>query len=108
MLGAWCFNSVVLSLSVARRCLALALHFLRRIKNVKDQVAKVGIGHLFEAYFTTKGSTGTGMGLFLSHQVIKAHGGTIEVQSEEGKGTEFIVKLPKFIPEIHSGIHKAA
>jgi signal transduction histidine kinase len=66
--------------------------------SVKDSgpgIKRTDIGHLFEAYFTTKGSSGTGMGLFLSHQVIKAHGGSIEVQSEEGKGTEFIVRLPK-------------
>jgi signal transduction histidine kinase len=78
--------------------------------SVKDSgpgIKKTDIGHLFEAYFTTKGSTGTGMGLFLSHQVIKAHGGSIEVESEEGKGTEFIVKLPKYTAE-SPGIHEAA
>lgn len=71
-------------------------------------IKRTDIGHLFEAYFTTKGSSGTGMGLFLSHQVIKAHGGVIEVQSEEGKGTEFIVRLPKFLSDPRVGVNEAA
>jgi signal transduction histidine kinase len=56
----------------------------------RDKIAQV-----FQPYFTTKGSHGTGVGLFLSHQVIKAHGGSLELQSEEGHGAEFIVRLPK-------------
>jgi signal transduction histidine kinase len=80
------------------------------VVSVRDSgpgIKRTDIGHLFEAYFTTKGSTGTGVGLFLSHQVIKAHGGTIEVQSEEGKGTEFIVRLPKLSPEARAGVQAA-
>ena len=57
---------------------------------------------------TTKGQRGTGMGLFLSQQIIKAHGGSIEVQSEEGKGTEFIVRLQKYTSESRTGVHEAA
>jgi len=81
------------------------------VVSVKDSgpgMKRTDIGHLFEAYFTTKGSSGTGMGLFLSHQVIKAHGGSIEVKSEEGKGTEFIVRLPKFVVETGVSNHAAA
>jgi signal transduction histidine kinase len=80
------------------------------VVSVKDSgtgIKRTDVGHLFEAYFTTKGSAGTGMGLFLSHQVIKAHGGSIEVQSEEGKGTEFIVRLPKYSSESRAGMHAA-
>jgi len=72
------------------------------IASVKDSgpgIKKADFGHLFEAYFTTKGSDGTGMGLFLSHQVIKAHGGTIDCRSEEGRGTEFVIRLPRFVEE---------
>jgi signal transduction histidine kinase len=74
------------------------------VVSVKDSgpgIKRTDIGHLFEAYFTTKGSGGTGVGLFLSHQVIKAHGGSIEVRSEEGKGTEFLVRLPKHAADAH-------
>jgi signal transduction histidine kinase len=49
---------------------------------------------LFLPYFTTKGSKGTGMGLYLSKQIITAYSGTIEVISDAGQGTEFILKLP--------------
>jgi signal transduction histidine kinase len=81
------------------------------IASIKDSgpgIKRTDVGHLFEAYFTTKGSAGTGMGLFLSRQVIKAHGGQIDVKSEEGKGTEFIIRLPKYSHQEHSGVHKAA
>ncbi len=48
------------------------------------------------------------MGLFLSRQVIKAHGGQIDVKSDEGKGTEFIIRLPKFSAQDHARVHQAA
>jgi C4-dicarboxylate-specific signal transduction histidine kinase len=51
---------------------------------------------IFQPFFTTKPTgQGTGLGLSLAYDIItKGHGGTIEVNSEEGAGTEFIVKLP--------------
>jgi len=50
--------------------------------------------HLFDAFYTTKGLEGTGLGLAITEKIIKEHGGTIEVQSQEGKGATFTVKLP--------------
>ena len=50
---------------------------------------------LFQPFFTTKPTgQGTGLGLSLSYDIIKAHGGEIKVKSKEGAGTEFIIKLP--------------
>ena len=49
--------------------------------------------HAFIPFFTTK-SSGTGIGLSLCRQIILKHGGTIRVESEEGKGTTFIITLP--------------
>ena len=55
------------------------------------------LGRLFEPYFTTKGRKGMGMGLYLVQQIIRAHGGSIEVISQSGQGTEFLVRLTKHI-----------
>jgi signal transduction histidine kinase len=66
-----------------------------RVRDSGPGIRKTDMNHLFDAYFTTKGTEGTGVGLFLSQQVIKAHGGTIDVESEPGTGTTFIIRLPK-------------
>ena len=50
---------------------------------------------IFQPFFTTKPTgQGTGLGLSLSYDIIKAHGGEIHVESTEGKGTTFIIHLP--------------
>lgn len=49
---------------------------------------------IFEPYFSTK-ETGTGLGLAIVQKIVDVHNGSIEVQSQEGKGTKFTVKLPK-------------
>ena len=50
---------------------------------------------IFTPFFTTKPiGKGTGLGLSISYQIIEKHEGTIEVISELGKGTEFIIKIP--------------
>jgi signal transduction histidine kinase len=50
--------------------------------------------HLFDPFHTSK-ETGTGLGLPISRKLVDAHGGGIEVHSEPGEGTEFVVTLPK-------------
>jgi len=50
---------------------------------------------IFQPFFTTKPTgQGTGLGLSLTYDIIKAHGGEIEVETEEGKGSKFIIQLP--------------
>ena len=48
---------------------------------------------LFDPFFTTK-EKGTGLGLSISYQIIKAHGGDIEVVQPKGGGSEFVISIP--------------
>jgi signal transduction histidine kinase len=50
--------------------------------------------NLFQMFFSTKGSKGTGLGLAVTHKIISEHDGTIEVESAPGNGTKFIIELP--------------
>jgi signal transduction histidine kinase len=68
------------------------------IKDNGEGIPAANIDKIFEPYFTTKHKSnmhkGTGLGLFVSHQNMQAHGGTIEVKSKVNEGTTFILTLP--------------
>ncbi|MCF8090786.1 MAG: PAS domain-containing protein, partial [Desulfotignum sp.] len=53
---------------------------------------------MFTLFFTSKGSRGTGLGLFIAHRVIQQHGGTVQVTSALNQGTELIICLPRIPP----------
>jgi signal transduction histidine kinase len=57
-------------------------------------VPKSALPHLFEAFFTTKGEDGTGLGLFISRSLAKAHGGDLRLLSSDADGTVFRLELP--------------
>ncbi|UCF88325.1 MAG: HAMP domain-containing protein [bacterium] len=65
-----------------------------RIKDTGRGIPKGHLGRIFDPFFSTKGAKGTGLGLSVSYGIIEGHGGTIEVQSEVGKGTEFTITIP--------------
>jgi two-component system sensor histidine kinase AtoS len=48
---------------------------------------------IFDPFFTTKPG-GTGLGLSITHRIVQDHGGTIEVESTPGQGTEFLLRFP--------------
>jgi signal transduction histidine kinase len=50
---------------------------------------------IFQPFFTTKPTgQGTGLGLSLSYDIVKEHGGELKVETEEGEGSEFSIQLP--------------
>jgi len=49
---------------------------------------------LFNKFYSTKGARGTGLGLAITRKVIEEHGGSISVESQQGKGTAFFIEIP--------------
>jgi signal transduction histidine kinase/response regulator of citrate/malate metabolism len=50
---------------------------------------------MFTLFFSSKGSKGTGLGMFIAHHVITQHGGSIRVTSKPGEGSRFLIHLPR-------------
>jgi PAS domain S-box-containing protein len=76
----------------------------RAVVEIRDTGAGIPahlIDRIFDPFFTTKEiGVGTGLGLSISHAIITAVGGSLEVQSEVGKGTVFRVSLPGYVPVV--------
>ena len=72
-----------------------ARHFQISIRDTGAGIPEEIRNKIFDPFFTTKPiGQGTGLGLAISYGIVQDHGGSIEVQSEPGVGTEFIVKIP--------------
>jgi PAS domain S-box-containing protein len=83
----------------------IALRLQGSPDHVRFEVEDNGIGmdretreKAFSLFFSSKGTEGTGLGLFIADRIARAHGGTIEIESELGAGTRFIVTLPRQRP----------
>jgi signal transduction histidine kinase len=73
---------------------------------VQVQVVDNGVGippdklqEIFKPFVSTKGARGTGLGLAVSRKILREHGGDITVQSQLGKGSRFILRLPMKSPQ---------
>ncbi len=77
-------------------------HLSRMPEGIRVAIADTGPGippdiidKIFDPFFTTKEvGEGTGLGLAICHKIVEKHGGSIDVESEEGKGTTFIIRIP--------------
>jgi signal transduction histidine kinase len=58
---------------------------------------------MFTIFFSSKGRSGTGLGLFITSRIIHQHGGSIRVQSAPGEGTTFVLSMPKILGDTARG-----
>jgi two-component system NtrC family sensor kinase len=64
------------------------------VKDNGNGIPQKVVDKIFQPFFTTKPTgQGTGLGLSMSYDIVKAHGGEIKVESQEGEGSEFIILL---------------
>ena len=66
-----------------------------RVKDDGNGIPRKVLDKIFQPFFTTKPTgQGTGLGLSLSYDIVKSHGGELKVETKEGEGSEFIIQLP--------------
>ena len=66
-----------------------------KVKDNGNGISQNIIDKIFQPFFTTKPTgQGTGLGLSLAYDIVKAHGGEIKVTTKEGEGSEFVLELP--------------
>jgi signal transduction histidine kinase len=72
-----------------------------RLSDTGVGIAPENLARIFDLYFTTK-ETGTGIGLSLVYRTVQLHNGDIDVESTPGKGTSFVIKMPRAGPGVSS------
>lgn len=107
----WCnpgqLNQVILNLlvnaahaipeqgSITIRTEACDTYVMIQVADTGGGIAPENLSRIFDPFFTTKPvGQGTGLGLAISYGIITKHQGTLEVESDVGKGTTFTIKLP--------------
>ena len=69
-----------------------------KVKDNGNGIPQKVLDKIFQPFFTTKPTgQGTGLGLSLSYDIVKAHGGEIKVETKENEGTTFVIQLPNTI-----------
>jgi two-component system, NtrC family, sensor kinase len=64
------------------------------VKDTGTGIKEDILPYIFDPFFTTKSTKGTGLGLSVSYGIIRQHQGEISVESQEGRGTTFMIKIP--------------
>ena len=65
------------------------------VKDNGNGIPEKVLDKIFQPFFTTKPTgQGTGLGLSLSYDIVKAHGGELKVETKEGEGSEFVIQIP--------------
>jgi PAS domain S-box-containing protein len=77
----------------SRAARAVAMGAVVRVSDDGPGISSDHLKTIFEPFFTTKPG-GTGLGLYISHDIVKRHGGSLTVTSESSRGTTFTVELP--------------
>ena len=84
-------------------------------EHIEFEVEDDGIGmereeqeKVFGLFFSSKGTEGTGLGLFVANKIAETHGGSIQVKSEIDKGTSFVARMPRRRPERDSSVLEEA
>ena len=80
------------------------------------EVSDTGVGmsddiraRVLEPFFSTKGESGSGLGLSMAHGIVGCHAGTVQIESEPGKGTTVTIQLPSLAsPQVDTEIVTAA
>jgi len=68
---------------------------LIKVKDNGPGISQKIVDKIFQPFFTTKPTgQGTGLGLSLAYDIVKAHGGTLIAETKEGEGSSFFISLP--------------
>jgi signal transduction histidine kinase len=86
-------NQVDLSITTSNKIVTL------RVRDYGVGIPKAHQKYIFDRFYRGRDShgkafPGLGLGLYIAHEIVKRHGGEITVESEEGKGSTFVVSLP--------------